>query len=561
MIKLIALGLLVSIWSIPNSFAQVVAPTSAAPIITSFSPGSGTKDTVVRIIGQNFNNITNVSVGGVSYPFTLVSSSGLPVGYFTSGSNVRNPFAIDVTIGKFANTGPIIVSGNNGSTSTSGNNGLGHLGNGSFEALCKPAVNINKSLAINDTSVINHANAINNGPWSFNFLLSQMAPASMSPSTFIKKWILNWKNTVSLRNVNNAPTNTTASQGALSNLLSSWPRTAGSNEFDGTAPLNLAAAGPFKLVAIIFRPDLGDSAVPPLFAGEGRFIFKVNNSSDEVIFEYKLPISSGSLPTSADQWALKIHDLSTLPFSTSYISALLAVTDRFTKKTFPLNNLTVNGSGINQVRTNTIGLESNGWSLREFRLTAQAVAGSPSTVAAAAGELVSRITENSPSEQFNSAGSSGALVRTWITQNTASLLNNAAALNPALAGTLSISQTGAWQFPLAGQPGSVAPSVAKAFDMMTCRGCHSPSVNLSGNAGASNPFLQVSSGGYASFMTGNSSGSVANPQVSTTTPMPGLFGAPFTYNANGSVTPNVGYSDLHNRAHVLLNKVVSGYCR
>ena len=551
MIKLIALGLLVSIWSIPNSFPQ----TSPAPIITSFSPGSGSNGTVVRIIGQNLINISNVSVGGVSYPFRFVSSfTGQPLGYITSGSNVRDA-AIDVTIGTSANTGPIIVSGRTGSVSTSGT-ALGHLGNGSFEALCKPFVNINKSLAINDTSVINHANAINNGPWSFNFLLSQMAPASMSPSTFIKKWILNWRDTVSLRNSNNTAVSTTAIQANLSNLLSTWPRAAGSAEFDGTPPLNLAF-DKFKLVAIIFRPDLADSAVPPLFAGEGRFVFKVDNSSDEVIFEYKLPINSGTLPTSADQWALKIHDLSTFPFSTSYISALLAVTDRFTKKTFPLNNLTINGSGINQVRTNTIGLESNGWSLREFRLTAQAVVGSSSTVAAAAGELVSQATHNSPSEQYNSAGTSGLPVRDWVTQNTAALLNNTATMNPALEGTLSISQTGVWQFPA----GSVTPSVAKAFDMMTCRGCHSPSVNLSFNAGSSNPFLQVSSGGYASFMTGTSTGSVANPQVTTTTPMPGLFGAPFTYNANGTVTSNPGYSDLHNRAHVLLNKVLSGYCR
>ena len=548
--RLIVLGLLVSIWGINNSFAQ--------PVITSFTPGSGTKDTVVRIFGQNFNNITSVSVGGVSYPFSLVFSP-LAEAFDPAGRPIAvkpKAFAIDVTIGKFANTGPIIVSGSNGSVSTSGT-ALGHLGNGSFEALCKPSVNINKSLAINDPSVINHADAINNGPWSFNFLLSQMAPASMSPSTFIKKWILNWRNTVSLRNINNTAVNVTANQGALSNLLGTWPRTAGSSEFDGTPPLDLTF-NKFKLVAILFRPDLADSAVPPLFAGEGRFVFKVDNSSDEVILEYKLPINSGTLPTSADQWALKIHDLSTLPFSTSYISALKAVTDRFTKKTFPLNNLTINGSGINQVRTNTIGLESGGWGLREFRLTAQAVVESPSTVAAAAGELVSKATHNSPSEQYNSAGTSGAPVTNWVSQNTAALLNNSATMNPALEGTLSISQTGVWQFPAGG---SVTPSVAKAFDMMTCRGCHSPSVNLSFNAGSSNPFLQVSSGGYASFMTGTSTGSVANPQVSTLTPMPGLFGAPFTYNANGSVTSNVGYSDLHNRAHVLLNNVVSGYCR
>ncbi len=49
------------------------------PIITSFSPTQGAGGTVVKITGTGFVNVTSVTVGGVSVPFTVVSSTTILV--------------------------------------------------------------------------------------------------------------------------------------------------------------------------------------------------------------------------------------------------------------------------------------------------------------------------------------------------------------------------------------------------------------------------------------------------------------------------------------------------
>gem|GEM_PF-6122628 len=512
---------------------------AAAPTITGFSPGSGTLGTTITIKGTDLKNTKSVNIGGV--PATDI--------FVVSNTSIR------AKVGSGSNTDFITLETPEGLASTKKSQ-LGHLENGKFESLCSPFVNINRSLAIRDSSIINHANAKGaEGVWSFNFLMKQMAPSNMTPSAFIKKWLINWRDTTKVNNQKLASTRFTPNTTRIGRLLANWPRVTGeASEFDGTAPLDLNS-DQFNLVAITFRPDLDNTSSTPS-SGEGRFVYKIAGSSDdEIIFEYKLPKNSGTLPTTGSGWALRIHDLSTLNFGTAYIAKLKSVTDRFTKKTFSGVAGMQNGSGINQVRTNTIEMEGGQWALREFRLTPKAIPGGDGVVAADIGELASTTTHNNPAELFNTQGS---VVETWVKENESSLLSGTAIFDSGTLGGLAASQTtNGWTF----KQGSVKASVKKAFDMNTCKGCHNPSVNLNSNAGTSNPFLQASDSGFSSFMTGTKNGSVANPLVGVSTPMPNGFLTPFQFNSDGTVTAHPGYSDLHSRAHNILTKLVVNFCR
>lgn len=539
--------------SCPTTARSLPPPPPGGPAsITGFTPQSGTLGTVVKITGSGFTNANAVTIGTVPAVFTVVNDTTITA---TMGALTKTDF---ITVSVPATATALASIGTTKGTL------LGAFGDGRFESLCQPGIDIHRSLAISDLSVLSHSNTKGiNGNWSFNFLMSQMAPAGMTPSTFIKKWLINWRDT---KNVNgNAlvpppPAVPQPNTSSISALLTAWPRIIGGPlEFDNTPPLDLNS-DQFILVAITFRPDLDKTSATPS-AGEGRFIFRIaSTKDDEVILEYKLPISMGTLPMTADNWNLGIHDLSSQPFGSAYISQLQFLTDRFTKKTFTGVAGMQNGSGINQVRTNTIASEGSQWALREFRLATTAKIATSGVIAAAVGELASTTTNNNPAETFNTIGST---VEAWAKLNSAALLAGTAVFDPATLGGFAPSQnTNGWNF----SPTVINPSVKKAFDMSTCKGCHSPTVNLNNNFGVSNPFLQASKSGFSSFMTGTSLGKVAAPIVFTTTPMPGPlptgFNAPFTFNATtGVATPNVGYSDLHARAHNLLNKTVTAFCR
>ena len=520
-----------------NGFVHGAAPTiinGAAPTIINFNPFVGTNGTRVEINGTGFIAGASVKIGRVEATNIIVNS----------------PNSITATVGSGTDNDFISVTTSKGMGSTE-NTKLGAFENGKFESYCNPAINIEKSLAINDPLVLGHPNARGpNGVWSFNFLMSQMAPTGTATSVFIKKWFINWRDT---KNVNKQPC--TADTSSITSVLNKWKRLAGGpNEFDGTLPLDLSH-NQITLSAIVFRPDLDNTSSTPS-AGEGRFVFALNESQDEVIFEFKLPVMAGTIQTSANQWNNLILALS-LPDKTvnkeNYIERLRQITDRFSKKTFSGVAGMQNGSGINQVRTNAKGLEGGAWALREFRLTSIPINASAGIVAADIGELVSVTTVNNPAERFNKSGSE---VEIWAKNNTAELLNGTASFDSSTLGGRAVSQSGPWSF-----GSTISPSVKKAFDMSTCRGCHSPNVNLNSNRGAINPFLQASVRGFASFMTGTTTGKVANPIVFSSTQMPGGFSSPFTFKGDGSFSSNVDYSDLHGRAHNLIKKLIAGWCR
>ena len=134
--------------------------------------------------------------------------------------------------------------------------------------------------------------------------------------------------------------------------------------------------GPFRLLAIVFRFDLRDASggySGANTAGEARFVFGVLSPNGgttlfTTIFEYGLDVSECA---DIQAWAQAAHGLGSLPFGDDYNAALQSITDQFTAIGASPNKL--NGSAINQVRTNELALQVFPWELREFHLKKVAI--------------------------------------------------------------------------------------------------------------------------------------------------------------------------------------------
>ncbi len=217
------------------------------------------------------------------------------------------------------------------------------------------AVVASKELVITDPTVLNDARASNatGGPWSFRFLMEQMAPVGTDPADFAAGWLSQFE--IPNGTINGFPVDV---RGTIA-VRNQWPTTA-------NGKLDLSKA-PFRLLSIVNRMDLHANS-----NGEGRFVYGMvdldgNAMFMTVIFEYGLPAKDPNTGASLtrNSWASKFHALGSKAFGASYNSALQAVTDLFTRRnTSPLKP---GGNSINQVRSNEIvmGLP---WQLREFLL-------------------------------------------------------------------------------------------------------------------------------------------------------------------------------------------------
>jgi hypothetical protein len=219
------------------------------------------------------------------------------------------------------------------------------------------AVVANKELVVTDPTVLNDARASNatGGPWSFRFLIGQMAPVGSDPADFAAAWLSQFE--IPNGTVNGFPVDVRTT----STVRSMWPTTA-------NGKLDLSKA-PFKLISIVNRMDLHAAS-----NGEGRFVYALVDQngfaqSMTVIFEYGLPakdVNTGATLT-RKSWASKFHALGTKAFGETYNAALQAVTDLFTRRnTSPLKP---GGNSINQVRSNEIVM-GGPWQMREFLLNA-----------------------------------------------------------------------------------------------------------------------------------------------------------------------------------------------
>ncbi len=268
----------------------------------------------------------------------------------------------------------------------------------------------------------------NNGVWTFNHLMTEMAnPAAsgIDPAVFVRTWLENWLNTSLTINDDPVPARL-----LVQNIINLWPKLA-----DGR--LNLAKS-PLRLLAINPRLDLrrttgGGGPYSTnvsgnfLDAGEARFIFgfavkiPVGQNPNSlfvgsveippagsrcfalpftVIFEYRVPkCDCKDVRAWAKQWIALDDDLN-LPGSAVYNSRLEAITQQFVLANSNPRN--PNGSSLGQLRTNEIAISPNNpfvWELREFQLTQF-----PFTF------LQETTTDDTPQDQFQNT----TLLKDWI---------------------------------------------------------------------------------------------------------------------------------------------------
>lgn len=232
-----------------------------------------------------------------------------------------------------------------------------------------------KEVVVVDEGVLSDARTRNDveGPWSFHHAVKEMAPPGADPS----QWILTWLRTFEKQATINLETVPTRPMG-LSEVTCPWLLQTPSNQCDANCAscaaqvLDLKKA-PFRLLAIVYRPDL--AAVPGQWKnGEGRLVFTFTDGPGDdaasvardfsLIFEYRLPATDGQ---DLKSWAQKWHALGKFAaFDESYRAALQAVTDGFVGRGKG-DPGSPNGSSLNQARTNERVMDWQ-WQLREYKL-------------------------------------------------------------------------------------------------------------------------------------------------------------------------------------------------
>jgi hypothetical protein len=310
-----------------------------------------------------------------------------------------------------------------------------------------PAIVAGRELVITDPTVVTDARASNAtmGPWSFDWMMTQMAPAGTDPADFVGHWLSQFE--IPGGTINGFPVDvrTTAA------LRGIWP----TNPANGKLDLTKA---PFQLLAIVNRVDLhatGD--------GELRFVYGAVDQTGvpqamTVIFEFGLPTVNPQTHAAMTRsgWASRFHQLGSLSFGSSYNAALEAITDLVTAaNTSPSKP---GGSSINQVRSNEILMNENGiWQLREFHLS----------TASGSAQLTLSPTAQTPVDSANTAGTpENQVLSSFLTSAALPVQFGFAAVPSNILGG-GADESFTWSL-----PAPVTNAALRSFAGQTCNGCH-----------------------------------------------------------------------------------------
>jgi hypothetical protein len=329
-----------------------------------------------------------------------------------------------------------------------------------------------------------------NGVWSFKTLMKNMSsptPTDATARVFIHNWLRQWRVNQTVNGF------TIAARPSIINFFPGW---------DGTnaSTLNIDKL-PFRLLAIMNRIDLAKStAYGRNQAGEIRFVFGLVKPTAPslctpqqmtVILEYGDGNNScPTLKTRAQQW----QALDALPVpSASYNSVLQLLTDTVTTANIAPGK--VNGSAINQIRTNDFAFAPPTWQLREFTF--------PSTTSSLLASATIKQTPHKP-WHFQTMPSNNLLWQ-WP-GGTVPLTWNFPPIKPVLAASVDYLSNDFWTKPFVASPTTIQQMHEKSFN--TCNACHARETNTF--------FTHVSPvttpAAFAGFLTGNT---VVDPRVST----------------------------------------------
>lgn len=302
-----------------------------------------------------------------------------------------------------------------------------------------------RALVVVDASVVLDARASNaaNGPWSFRWLMEQLAGDEARAPQFVEAWLRSLR-TSSLNGF--ALEDRRGVEVLLGTGLGAWPRTS-------TGVLDLSRA-PFRLLAIVNRMDVTNSTTSS--NGEGRFVFGfVDPATGEpgrmtVAFEFRLP----PLGTSDDRkaWAQRWFDAAQQPWGEAYNRALEELTRGFSARGVDPNG--PGGSALSQLRMNEAAFGEL-WELREWQLEA----GPGGTF------LRPSPLPQTPDQSLNGT----AALADYLIQNAAQILAGEYVLPQHLRAG-SAPEVGSWAFR---KHAGVGESLRHAFARQTCNGCHS----------------------------------------------------------------------------------------
>lgn len=169
-----------------------------------------------------------------------------------------------------------------------------------------------------------------------------------------------------------------------------------------------------------------------------------------VIFEYELVASS---QTEIQNWAQRWHALGELDFGEAYNTELRLITDDFTGIGAAPNK--VNGSAINQVRTNEIALGAP-WELREFNLGPAGL------------RMLNTTVKQTPRLELNNSD----LLAAFINRNEPAILAETHVVPLRALGGHSQSSTDDSSSLTWNAPGINNPVARHKFALNTCSGCH-----------------------------------------------------------------------------------------
>lgn len=206
-----------------------------------------------------------------------------------------------------------------------------------FAAENCPTVDAKKSLLVTDLSITDSALAEPEGLFGFSFMARHIFGPNQDSTEAMRQWFLTW--------THNSIDGISLLSRSPGLILGLWP-TLPSGEID-------LAKAPFRLMAIVYRPDLVSPSAP---FGEFRFVYNAYHPNTGVpidltiIFEFALPRRQ-----SAVLWSSEIASLSALT-GQSYVNALSAI----------VTEVTALPENLGQVRTNDFYLGPE-WEMREFR--------------------------------------------------------------------------------------------------------------------------------------------------------------------------------------------------
>lgn len=311
-----------------------------------------------------------------------------------------------------------------------------------------------------------------NGVWTFKHLVTQMANTTktgITPEQFVWNWLSLSQFPQETNNIISG-----ARPAYTAKLRDDWVNF---QQGGSTTPLLDLDKAPFRLLAIVARPDLGSSGggYGGGSAGEMRFVFGVVDPAapcsaplqSTVIFEYRVDRATCS---AIKGWTQSWFDLSDggLVLGNSYNQALEQLTQQVVLAGTNPSQLP-NRNAISQVRTND--LIGGPWTLFEYRLVPTGLTN--------AGDLDLDTVKQTPSITFHS-GPGQAQLASWLNANQPAILANSYTV-PTTVG-LGVPFLGAesptnndttftWTN-TPGVTGSNAAQVLSNFSTGTCSACH-----------------------------------------------------------------------------------------